>query len=655
MESLFGNVDLSKLLNNVDAKRVLVCLTILATDGPRERMITCLSNLCKHGDVWDAIGKREGIQILIPYLGLSSEQHQELSVEFLAILTDNVEESRWAVTSAGGIPPLLQILETGVSQKAKDDAVRVILNLCCHSEEIRLCVEKAGAIPALLGLLKNGGPKSQESSANTLLKLIKTADPSVIEQVQALFLGDAPKSKTHLIRVLGHVLASASLEEFVTKGSAANNGLRSLVQRLASSNEKMKENAASVLADLFSSRKDLCGGLGFDEDDNPCTKLLSGNTHAVATQLAHALGSLSNPTKKKTATKKLSGPEVEVIKPLIKSAKTNPIESTENPMSTLANLLSDPNVAAEALNDDVVSALTRVLREGTLQGKRNASHALHQLLKHFQVSDVFKGNEQCRFAVSELIDLLNATDLNNSAFIDVLEVLSLLAKAKYGANLSHNPFSAFGEVPSNLDSLVRGLAEGHPLVQDKAIEILSRFCKTQFILLGRLLVTQSKSISSLANRTINSSSPEIKVGGAILLVCAAKNDITLWAEAVEQSGYLKTLVNTLLDMSKQNSKSASYGIEIQRPRSFITSNLCLRMDDSEMVDPVTILGSTASMWLLSIICSSHPSNRLVVMEGNGLEIIAENLQRNKSNTQVNKYTYLLSLAFSSKSCKCWFC
>jgi hypothetical protein len=79
------------------------------------------------------------------------------------------------------------------------------------------------------------------------------------------------------------------------------------------------------------------------------------------------------------------------------------------------------------------------------------------------------------------------------------------------------------------------------------------------------------------------------------------------------------------------------------------------MDDSEMVDPVTILGSTASMWLLSIICSSHPSNRLVVMEGNGLEIIAENLQRNKSNTQVNKYTYLLSLAFSSKSCKCWFC
>ncbi|XP_010461435.1 PREDICTED: uncharacterized protein LOC104742160 [Camelina sativa] len=639
MASLYGNTHLSELLNNVEAKRVLVNLTILSTAGPRERMITCLSNLCKYGNVWDAIGNREGIQILIPYLGLSSEQHQELSVEFLAILTDEVEESRWAVTSAGGIPPLLQILETSVSHKAKDDAVRVIWNLCCHSEEIRLCLEEAGAVPALLGLLKNGGPKSQEWSANTLVKLIKTADPIVIEQVQALFLGDVPKSKAHLVRVLGHVLASATLEEFVTKGSAANNGLRSLVQRLASSNDKMKENATSVLADLFNSRKDLCGGLGFDENDNPCTKLLSGNTHAVATQLAHALGSLSNPTKKKsTGQKKLSGPEVEVIKPLIKSAKTNPIESTENPMSTLANLLSDPNVAAEALNDDVVSALTRVLREGTLQGKRNASHALHQLLKHFQVSDVFKGNDQCRFAVSELIDLLNTTDTNNSSFIDVLEVLSLLAKAQYGANLSHNPFSTFTEVPSCLDSLVRGVAEGHPLVQDKAIEILSRFCKTQFLLLGQLLVIQSKSVSSLANRIVNSSIPEIKFGGAMLLICAAKNDKKLWAETIGRSGYLKNLVKTLVDMSKENSESSSYGIEIQKPRSCITSHLCLTMDGSKMVDPVTILGSTVSMWLLSIICSSHPKNRLVVMETNGLDIIVEKLQKFKSNNTEDNFS-----------------
>lgn len=608
MSSLYGNVDVSQSLNNVDTKRVLVGLTILATGHPRERMITCLSNLCKYENVWEAIGKREGIQILIPFLGLSSELHQELSVEFLAILTDKVEESRWAVTSAGGIPPLLQILETGVSHKAKDDAVRVLWNLCCHSEEIRLCVEKAGAIPVLLGLLQNGGAKAQENSANTLLKLIKTADPSVIEQVQALFLGDAPKSKTHLIRVLGHVLASASLEEFVTKGSAANNGLRSLVQRLASSNEKMKENAASVLADLFSSRKDLCGGLGFDENDSPCTKLLSGNTHAVATQLAHAIGSLSNPTKKKIVQKKLSGPEVEVIRPLIKSAKTNPIESAENPMSTLANLLSDPNIAAEALADDVVSALTRILREGTVQGKRNASQALHHLLEHFQVNDVYKGNDQC---LPELIELLNATDLNNSAFIDVLEVLSLLAKAKYGANFSHNPFSAFTEAPSSLDSLVRCVADGHPLVQDKAIDILSRFCKTQFVALGEVLVTRSKSISSLANRTTNSSSPEIKVGGALLLLCAAKKDKTLCVEVIGRSGHSKSLVSSLLDMSKQNSLCCSYRVEIQRPRSFIANNLCLKMGDSDMVDPVTVLGSTISMWFLSIFCSSHPNNTLI--------------------------------------------
>ncbi|XP_010530212.1 PREDICTED: uncharacterized protein LOC104806830 [Tarenaya hassleriana] len=627
MTSLYGNIKISVSLKNADEKRVLVGITILTTADLRERMITCLSQLCRQGDVWEAIGKREGIQMFIPFLGLSTEQHQEFSVEFLAILTDKVDESRWAITSAGGIPPLVQILKTGgVSHKARDDAVRILWNLCSHSEEIRVCVEKAGAIPAFLWLLKNGGPKSQETSAKALMKLVSTADSSVIEQVLALFLADTSKSKVHLTRVLGHVLASASLEDFVQKGSAANNGLRSLVQTLASSNDKMKENAASVLADLFNSRPDLCNCLGIDESENLGSKLLTGNTHAVATHLARALGSLSNPTKKKAPKKKQYPAESEVIKPIIKSAKISPIEIAENPISTLADLLSDPNIAAEALTEDVVSVLTRVLREGSLQGKRNASHALHQLLKHFQVGDVFKGNDQYRFAVPGLIDLLNATDVdvNNNTFIELLEVISLLAQAKYDVN----PFSAFSDVPSSLDSLVRCVGEGHSLVQDKAIEILSRFCRTQHIRLGELLVTRLKSICSLANRVTNSPNPETRVGGAVLLICAVKNDKNLSVEALDRSGILKSLVSTLLDMAtKQNFRGASYTIEVQRPRSFLHRST----GESEMFDPVSVPGSTIAIWLLSCICSCYPKNRLAVIEANGLEMISEKLQRYTSN------------------------
>jgi hypothetical protein len=79
----------------------------------------------------------------------------------LSILSIEVDDSKWAITAAGGIPPLVQLLETG-SWKAKEDAALLLGNLCSHSEEIRACVESADAVPALLWLLRNAGPKGQE-------------------------------------------------------------------------------------------------------------------------------------------------------------------------------------------------------------------------------------------------------------------------------------------------------------------------------------------------------------------------------------------------------------------------------------------------------------------------------------------------------------
>jgi hypothetical protein len=61
------------------------------------------------------------------------------------------DESKWAITVAGGIPPLVQILEIG-SSKAKEDSAIVIGNLCNHSEDIRACVESADVVPALIWL-----------------------------------------------------------------------------------------------------------------------------------------------------------------------------------------------------------------------------------------------------------------------------------------------------------------------------------------------------------------------------------------------------------------------------------------------------------------------------------------------------------------------
>uniref|UniRef100_A0A2N9ELY6 C2 domain-containing protein n=1 Tax=Fagus sylvatica TaxID=28930 RepID=A0A2N9ELY6_FAGSY len=632
MASLYGNGHLSRWLSHAEAKKLLTGLITMATADVQEYLILSLTSLCCDGvGIWEAIGKREGIQLLISLLGLSSEQHQEYAVQLLAILTELVDDSKWAITAAGGIPPLVQLLETG-SQKAKEDAAHVLWNLCCHSEDIRACVESAGAIPAFLWLLKSGGSRGQEASALALTKLIRTADSATINQLLALLLGDSPSSKAHIIKVLGHVLIMASHKDLVQKGSAANKGLRSLVEVLNSLNEESQEHAASVLADLFSTRQDICDSLATDEIVHPCMKLLTSKTQVVATQSARALGALSRPTKTKT-TNKMSYLSEGDVKPLIKLAKTSSIDTAETAVAALANLLSDPHIAAEALSEDVVSALTRVLGEGTSEGKQNASRALHQLLKHFPVGDVLTGNAQCHFAVLALVDSLSAMDMDGSDTLDALEVAVLLARTKQGVHLTYPTWSALAEVPSSLEPLVRCLAEGPPPVQDKAIEILSRLCGDQPVVLGDLLVARSRSIGSLANRILNSTSLEVRVGGSALLICAVKEHKQQSMDALDVSGYLKPLIYALVELMKQNSSCSSLEIEVRTSRGFMERSAFQEGDEFDVPDPASVLGGTVALWLLAIIASLHAKNKLIVMEAGGLEALSDKLASYTSNPQ----------------------
>ena len=633
LASLYGNSCFSRWLNHAEAKKVLIGLITMAVTDVQEHLILYMTSLCRHDiGIWEAIGKREGIQLLMSFLGLSSEQHQEYAVELLAILTDQVADSKWAITAAGGIPPLVQLLETG-SQKAKEDAAHVLWNLCCHSEDIRACVESAGAIPAFLWLLKSGGSRGQEASALALTKLVRTADSATINQLLALLLGDTPSSKAHIIKVLGHVLIMASHKDLVQKGSAPNKGLRSLVQVLNSSNEETQEFAASVLADLFSTRQDICDSLATDEIVDPCMKLLTSNTQVVATQSARALSALSRPTKTKT-TNKVSYIAEGDVKPLIKLAKTSSIDAAETAVAALANLLSDPKIAAETLTEDVVSALTRVLRDGTLEGKKNASRALHQLLMHFAVGDVLPGNAQCRFAVLALVDSLNSMDMDGTDAADALEVVVLLARTKQGVNCTYPAWSALVEVPSSLEPLVRCLVEGPPSLQDKAIEILSRLCSDQPVVLGDLLIARSESLSSLANRVMNSSSLEVSVGGAALLICAAKEHKQQCMEELDASGYLKSLVSSLVEMMKKNSSCSSLEIELRTPRGFMERTAFHEGDDFDVPDPATVLGANVALWLLCLIASFHTKNRVIIMEAGGLEALSDKLASYSSNPQV---------------------
>ncbi|XP_065012176.1 protein CELLULOSE SYNTHASE INTERACTIVE 3-like [Musa acuminata AAA Group] len=629
LASLYGNESLCSRIIHSDAKKVLVGLITMASADVQEHFILSLARLCCDGAViWGALGEREGIQMLIALLGLSSEQHQEYAVALLAILTDQVDDSKWAITAAGGIPPLVQLLEIG-SQKAKEDAVHVLWNMCCHSDDIRACVERAGAVPALLWLLKSGGQKGQEASAKALKKLINYADSATINQLLALLVGDdALSSRTHAITVLGHVLTMASYKDLVQKGSPANKGLSSLVQVLNSSNEETQECAASVLADLFNVRQDICDSLATDEIVHPCMKLLTSKAQVVATQSARALGALSRPTKAKTANKMSYIAEGDV-EPLIKMAKTSSIDAAETAVAALANLLSDPHIAAEALAADVLSALLRVLGEGTLDGKKNSSRALYQLLNHFPVGDVLMESSQCHFVVHAIADSLAPMGLEgvNS---DALDVLALLVKPKKNMNFIYSPCAALVETPSTIEPLVQCLALGLPAEQDKAIEILSRL-QDHPAILSDLLVERAQCIASLADRIMNSSNMEVRIGGAALLICSMKEHRQQSLDILNVSKLQQKLIYALIDMLKHQCSSVSLGNGARSARNVTERTFHHEDDEYDVPNPATILGGTVALWLLAIISSSCANGKLTIMEAGGVEVLSDKLAAYAAN------------------------
>ncbi|KZV23199.1 hypothetical protein F511_05038 [Dorcoceras hygrometricum] len=517
------------------------------------------------------------------------------------------------------------------SAVTSSDAAHILWNLCHYSEDIRAILESAGAVPAFIRLLKNGGPQEQEVSADSLTKLIKNGDPTSINQLLALLLGNSPNSKTHVIKVLGHALSVASLCDLVNTDAPAYKGLKALVQLFNSSDERTREHAALVLADLFTNRQDIYDGLVTDEALNPCIKILTSNNQGIATKSPQRLNSVSHGIKSKKMSKASYISEGD-IKPLIRKAKTSQIDSAELAMAALANELSDPDIAAEALAGDIVSSITRVLGEGSLEGKQSASRALHQLLKHFPVGDVLTGGSQGRFIILEVIDSLNATDVDSPEFIDTLQVVSLLLRTKLGHS-TYSPWSGLAEVSSSLDPLLHCLCEGPTSVQDKAIEILSRLSTDQPAALGDVLVSNSKSIGMLANRIMNSRSQEVRVGGTTLLICAAKEHKSQSIHALEASGYLKPLIFTLVDMMKQNSGCSSVEIEVRTPRAYRDRSNFRVGDDFDVPDPATVLGGTVALWLLSIISSFHSKSKITMMEAGALEILSDKLARHTNHDQ----------------------
>ncbi|XP_031264283.1 protein CELLULOSE SYNTHASE INTERACTIVE 1-like [Pistacia vera] len=620
LASLYGNALLSVKLTNSEAKRLLVGLITMATNEAQDELVKALLKLCNNeGSLWRALQGREGIQLLISLLGLSSEQQQECSVALLCLLSNENDESKWAITAAGGIPPLVQILESG-SAKAKEDSATILRNLCNHSEDIRACVESADAVPALLWLLKNGSSNGKEIAAKTLNHLIHKSDTATISQLTALLTSDQPESKVYVLDALRSMLSVVPFNDILREGSASNDAVDTMIKILSSTKEETQAKSASAFAGIFETRKDLRESSIAVRTLYSVMKLLSFESESVLAEAAHCLSAIFLSVKEN---REVAGIARDTLSPLVVLANSSVLEVAEQATCALANLILDNEVSEKAVAEEIILPATRVLREGTVSGKTHAAAAISRLLHSRQIDSTITDCVNRAGTVLALVSFLESANGGSVTTSEALDALAILSRSAGASGHVKPAWAVLAEFPKSITPIVSSIAEARPLLQDKAIEILSRLCRDQPVVLGEKVIDASGCISSITKRVISSTNSKVKIGGAALLICAAKVNHQRMVEDLNQSNSCLHLIQSLVAMLSIVEASRGEGIDEEDAISICRNTSEEARNEESGTGTAVIYGANLAIWLLSVIACHDEKSKTTIMEAGAVEVLTD--------------------------------
>ncbi|KAL2332790.1 hypothetical protein Fmac_014003 [Flemingia macrophylla] len=627
LASLYSNPILSIKLANSDAKRLLVGLITMAANEVQDELLKSLLTLCNtECSLWRALQGREGVQLLISLLGLSSEQQQECAVALLCLLSNENDESKWAITAAGGIPPLVQILESG-SAKAKEDSASILRNLCDHSEDIRACVESADAVPALLWLLKNGSPNGKEIAAKTLNHLIHKSDTATISQLTALLTSDLPESKVYVLDALRSMLSVVALSDLLREGSASSDAIDTMIKLMSSTKEETQAKSASALAGIFEPRKDVRESSIAVKTLWSVMKLLNVESESILMESSRCLAAIFLSIKENRDVAAIAR---DALPSLVSLANSSVFEVAELATCAVANLILDGEIAEKAVAEEVILAATRVLREGTVSGKTHAAAAIARLLhSKRQVDYAVTDCVNRAGTVLALVSFLDFAINGSSSTSEALEALAVLFRSEETGAHSKPAWAVLAEFPKSISPIVLSIADSTPVLQDKAIEILCRLCKDQPFVLGDTVVTAPGCISSIAKRIINSTSKnvQVKIGGAAVLICAAKVNHYRLVEDLNLSSLCANLVQSLVDMLVSSQTTLDNHNQGDDSKDIIS--ICRHAkeanDGKSNTGTAIISGANLAIWLLSVLACHDEKSKIAIMDAGAIEVLTERI------------------------------
>lgn len=147
------------------AVKALVDLLASGTLRGKKDAATALFNLSIFHENKARIVQAGAVKFLVLLLD-PADGMVDKAVALLANLS-TIAEGRLEIAKDGGIPLLVEIVESG-SQRGKENAASILLQLCLHSQKFCTLVLQEGAVPPLVALSQSGTPRAKEKAQQLL-------------------------------------------------------------------------------------------------------------------------------------------------------------------------------------------------------------------------------------------------------------------------------------------------------------------------------------------------------------------------------------------------------------------------------------------------------------------------------------------------------
>ena len=234
-------------------KRVQSLRSPEASDREKKEAAVALANLAVRNDQNKAaIAAAGGIPPLVALVESASDATKKSAAAALQSLAVN-DQNQAAIAAAGGIPPLVALVTSG-SDTAKKSAAGALQSLAVNDRN-KAAIAAAGGIPPLVALVTSGSDAAKCYAARALAYLALGNDHNkaaiaaagAIPSLVALVTSGSDDAK----HIAARALSFLALRNDENKAAiAAAGGIPPLVALVASGSDAAKEDAAGALQSL---------------------------------------------------------------------------------------------------------------------------------------------------------------------------------------------------------------------------------------------------------------------------------------------------------------------------------------------------------------------------------------------------------------------